>query len=157
MKLSQRFEPSGRTRTTHGGRLPGVPGGAGGSGSEVLGQGVTLGTASPPRGPQGLSTPALLGWAPCRAGGWPLREAEAQGSWSQPLCLSDTHPAAGTCLYDRLDVWVTSEWPHLLLSNRAPPPSGAASPAPATLRPQKNDQERRDPQATETPAWGSGP
>ena len=97
----------------------------------------------------------LLSWAGLPAGlaAGPSEQQRLRAP-AHDLSAFQTHtPWHGTCLYDRLDVWVTSEWPHLPLSNLGPPPSGPASPAPATLGP----QETRGPQATERPAWGPGP
>ena len=61
MKLSQRFKPSGRTRTTRGRWPPGVPGRAGGSGSEVPGAGGHPRHGLPTRGPSGAECSCSLG------------------------------------------------------------------------------------------------
>lgn len=68
----------------------------------------------------------LLSWAGLPAGlAAGPSEQQRLGAPAHDLSAFQTHtPWHRTCLYDRLDVWVTSEWPHLPLSNLGPPPSG---------------------------------
>ena len=78
MKLSQRFKPSGRTQTTRGRWPPGVPGRAGGSGSEVPGAGGHPRHGLPTRGPSGAECSCSLGLGSLQ--GWQLAPQSSRGS-----------------------------------------------------------------------------